>query len=199
MHLALFDFDGTLTTRDTFLPFLRFAIPASRMFTAGVALSPVLIGHRLGLVSSAQARPWLAWAGFAGVPAPQVREIGERYATQVLPATLDAAMLARLESHRRQGHTVHVVSAGLDVYLRPWCDAHGVGLVCSELEERAGVLTGRYRRGDCSGANKATLVRADVDLHQYREISAYGDTAEDEAMLALANRQYFRGVERHHA
>lgn len=198
MNLALFDFDGTLTTRDTFLPFLRFAIPPGRMLAGGFALAPVLAAHQVGLVSSARVRPWLSRAGFAGVSAQSVRELGQRFATEVIPRSVDATMLSRLKAHQENGDTVYVVSAGLDVYLQPWCDAQGVGLLCSQLEERGGALTGRYRRGDCSGA-KATLVRANVDLRRFSEISAYGDTAEDEAMLALAHRRYFRGAERHHA
>ena len=195
MALALFDFDGTLTTRDTYRPFLRFAIPPSRMAVGGLALSPLLAGHQLGLVSSAQARPWLSWAGFVGVPAARVRELGERYAADVLPGAIDPTMYSRLENHLRRGDTVVVVSAGLDCYLRPWCRAHGVDLVCSELEEQGGVLTGRYRRGDCSGLNKAAFVRSDIDLSGFVEITAYGDTDEDLEMLALAQRRFFRGVE----
>lgn len=192
MTLALFDFDGTLTTHDTYRPFLRFAISPVRMALGGLAVSPVLVGYQLGLVSSAQARPWLSWAGLAGVPAARVRAIGERYAADVLPGAIDASMFSRLEAHLSRGV---VVSAGLDCYLRPWCRAQGVELVCSELEERSGVLTGRYRRGDCSGLNKAAFVRSDVEISRFGEIVAYGDTAEDLAMLALAHRRFYRGVE----
>ena len=100
MALALFDFDGTLTTRDTYRPFLRLAIPARRMLAGGLAVSPVLLGHQLGLVSSAQARPWLTWAGFAGVSAARVRALGQCYAADVLPGVIDASMFSRLEEHR---------------------------------------------------------------------------------------------------
>ena len=197
MALTLFDFDGTLTTRDTFRSFLRFAIPTPRMLAGGLLLSPLLVGHQLGLVSSAQARPWLSWAGFVGVSARRMRVLGERFAAQELPGAINVEMLARFEAHKTRGDTVYVVSAGLEPYLRPWCQAHGVGLVCTELEERGGVLTGRYRRGDCSGPNKAAFVRADIGLARFDEIVAYGDTAEDLDMLALAHRRFFRGVEQH--
>jgi phosphatidylglycerophosphatase C len=193
--LALFDFDGTLTTRDTFRPFLRLAIPRARLIAGGLALSPILLGHQLGVVTSAQARPCLSWAAFAGVPAARVRALGEQYASDALPRVIDSSMLRRLKAHQSEGDAVFVVSAGLESYLRPWCLAHGVGLVCTELEERRGVLTGRYRRGDCSGKNKATLVRSDVPLRQFSVITAYGDTVEDVEMLALAHRRFYRGVE----
>ena len=48
--LALFDFDGTVTTRETFPDFIRHAIPPRRR-TLGVALfAPLVVGYRLKLV-----------------------------------------------------------------------------------------------------------------------------------------------------
>src|SRR6185503_13334388 len=42
MNLALFDFDGTITHRDTFTPFLRFAVRPERMALARIFLSPLI-------------------------------------------------------------------------------------------------------------------------------------------------------------
>jgi hypothetical protein len=47
MDLALFDFDGTITTADTFAGFLRFAVRPGRMAVGVVLLSPVIVGYRL--------------------------------------------------------------------------------------------------------------------------------------------------------
>lgn len=192
MTLALFDFDGTITTGDTFTPFLRFAIPTSRAVVGGLALSPVLVANRLGLVSTSATRPIVARAGFQGAAAASVRALGRHYAAEVLPSVVQPLALERLQWHRHQGHTVAVVSAGLDVYLAPWCEVHGVALICSELEECRGRLTGRYRRGDCSGPTKAALIRETFKLGQYETVYAYGDTREDREMLALADRKYYR-------
>ena len=85
-----------------------------------------------------------------------------------------------------------VVSASLDVYLKPWCEAHHLDLICTELEVRAGTLTGGYRRGDCSAADKVTRLRERYDLARYPVIYAYGDTDEDREMLDIAHEKYFR-------
>lgn len=195
MNLALFDFDGTITTGDTFIPFFRFAVGPGRTMLGGLLVSPILIAHHLGLVSTASARPFIARAGFQGVAAHSVRALGRRYAEQRLPSVVNAHAMERVEWHRRAGDTIVVVSAGLDVYLRPWCDTQGLQLICTELEEQAGVITGRYRRGDCSGALKATLVRERFALDRFETVYAYGDTPEDREMLALAQRKYYRWKE----
>ena len=195
MDLALFDFDGTITTGDTFTPFLRFSIPPSRAIPGALLISPVLIAHRLGLISTTSTRPIVARAGFQGVPADALRALGRRYAAEVLPTVVEAHAIQRLQWHQHRGDTVAVVSAALDVYLSPWCAAHGVELICTELEERNGRMTGRYRRGDCSGPTKATLVRAAFDLGRFESVYAYGDAPEDREMLALANRKYYQWKE----
>ncbi len=190
--LALFDFDGTITTGDTFTPFLRFAIPPSRLVVGGLVLSPVLAAHRLGLMSSPRARPIVCRVGFRGLPASAVQTMGRRYAAEVVPAVVRPRAMERIEWHKQRGDTVVVVSAGLDVYLRPWCDVHGVALICTELEERDGRMTGRYRHGDCSGRTKAERVRGTLELADFVTVYAYGDTVEDREMLALADRRYYR-------
>ena len=53
-------------------------------------------------------------------------------------------------------------------------------------------LTGRYRRGDCSGAEKMARIRARYALQDYDAIYAYGDTDEDRQMLDMATKKYFR-------
>ena len=51
MNLALFDFDGTITTRETFGDFIRFAVPPRRRPLGTVVLGPLVMGYRRGLVS----------------------------------------------------------------------------------------------------------------------------------------------------
>jgi HAD superfamily hydrolase (TIGR01490 family) len=195
MDLALFDFDGTITTGDTFTPFLRFAIPSRRAMLAGLLMSPALVAHRLGILTTPSIRPMVARAGFQGARASAVRALGKAYACEVLPKAVAPRAMERLQWHRQQGHVVVVVSAGLDVYLAPWCERHGVSLICSELEERRGRLTGRYRRGDCSGRTKALLIRGTFHLEKFATVYAYGDSQEDREMLDLANRKYYRWKE----
>jgi HAD superfamily hydrolase (TIGR01490 family) len=195
MNLALFDFDGTITEGDTFSSFLLFAVRRRRIMLGAVPLSPVVLCYRLGLISARQARPIVSRVGFQGEPANSVREVGRRYAVDVLPRTVRRRALERIHWHKSQGDTVVVVSASLDTYLGPWCESIGVERICTELEERDGRLTGRYRHGDCSGPTKVSRIRAQYELSRYAVIYAYGDTDDDREMLQLAHRKYYRWQE----
>jgi HAD superfamily phosphoserine phosphatase-like hydrolase len=118
--------------------------------------------------------------------------MGHSYAREKLSAITSPRALEKIGWHKAQGDAVVVVSASLDVYLSDWCKEVGVELICTELEARGGTLTGRYRHGDCTGKEKARRVRERYDLRAYEVVYAYGDTKEDEAMLALAHKRFFR-------
>jgi len=194
MNLALFDFDGTITDRDTFTPFIRFAVSRLRVVLGTALLSPLIAAYKLGLLPATRMRAAIAWVGFRGRHEDDVNEAGVAYA-RTLTKLLRKEALDKLRWHRDNGDQIVVVSASLSAYLRPWCEGNGLDLICTELEARAGVLTGRYSGGDCAGNEKARRVLARYDLGRYEVVYAYGDTKEDRELLGLAHKRYFRWQE----
>jgi HAD superfamily hydrolase (TIGR01490 family) len=195
MNLALFDFDGTITSNNTWTPFLKAAVRPRRLVAGRLVLLPIIIGHRIGVIPSGRARELANWVAFAGERATPLRKLGIRYATDVLPKTMQQWALDRIEWHTSQGDEVLVVSASLDVYLAPWCRARNLAYICTTLEERAGRLTGRCVHGDCSGVEKVRRIKERCNLGQYSLVYAYGDTPDDREMLELAHRKFYRGKE----
>ena len=192
MNLALFDFDGTISFGDTFTPFLHFAVEPKRKAAGRVVLIPLIVGYKLGIVSQSAARARVAAFGFRGRREADVRLAGSNYARDVLPRTIRPQALKRINWHKAQGDVVVVVSASLDVYLAEWCRGLGLDVICTELEVRDGTLTGRYRDGDCTGKEKARRILEKYNIRDYPIVYAYGDTTEDDEMLSIANKKYFR-------
>ena len=192
VDLALFDFDHTLTHADSFGRFLRDLATSQQLASAKWTAGPWLAGYRLGLIPARRLRERVLKLAFRGRGEAEIREHGLRHAQAVLPGLLRPEMMRRIAWHQERGDTVVLVSASLDVYLQPWCERHGLELICNRLEARDGVLTGRYRDGDC-GPHKARLIRARYDVDAYPQVHAYGDSREDLDMLALAQRRWYRG------
>ncbi|MFP1464005.1 haloacid dehalogenase-like hydrolase [Escherichia coli] len=71
---------------------------------------------------------------YSGIPA-SVQAEGRDFAQSYLPNTLRGEAMQRIAWHKAQGHKVVVVSGGLEAYLEPWCDSHGVELICSSLQQ----------------------------------------------------------------
>jgi len=192
VQLALFDFDNTVTVCDTYSRFLRRIATPAQLARARWTMGPWILAYRAGLVSPSAVRVRATRMAFTGRLEAEIVDHGIAYAEQTLPALLRPQMMQRIVWHQAQGHEVAVVSGSLDTYLAPWCERHGLALICNRLESGQGRLTGRYADGD-RGAHKAADVRARYDLSRYERIHAYGDSGEDRPMLALAHERWYRG------
>ncbi|WP_109125780.1 HAD-IB family phosphatase [Dyella sp. C11] len=195
MNLALFDFDGTITTREMFRPFIEFAASPRRLALGGALLAPMVAGYKLGWVAPNLMRRCAVHVGLRGVSEAHALDRGAAFAREVLPGVVRPEALERIQWHKAQGDRVVVVSGALDVYLSHWCGQHALELVCSRLEVRHGTLTGRYRGAQCVSAEKSRRVRAEYDVAAYPVIYAYGDTPEDRDLLGMAHRRYYQWQE----
>ncbi|MEG3191220.1 HAD-IB family phosphatase [Lysobacter sp. D1-1-M9] len=133
--------------------------------------------------------------GYCGVPLSTLEAMGQDFARSYLPSTLRPEEMQRIAWHKARGHKVVVVSGGLDVYLAPWCQEHGLELICSSLRHFQGVLTGHYLGEQCVLAEKARRVHEQYDLSLFPTIYAYGDTPEDTDLLGLASKRYYQWQE----
>ena len=192
MELALFDFDHTVTTCDTYGRFLRRVATPEQLAQAWWKVGPWLLAYRLKLISAARIRARVTRLTFSNRHSEDIATQAAGYARDVLPGVVRPRMLEQIRWHLQQRHTVVIVSGSLDLYLRPWCESLGLGLICNRLESRDGRLTGRYDGGDC-GPRKAEHIRQRYDLSRFQRIHAYGDSREDRPMLALAHDRWYRG------
>jgi phosphatidylglycerophosphatase C len=186
--VAAFDVDGTLTTGDCVLPFLRRA--------AGARLAIALVRHPLALAAGLARRDRdalkaLACTSLAGMPGPELDRHGAEFAREVARSRLREDTIARLRRHRQLGHTVVLASASLDAYLVPLGALLDVDdVLCTRLERGAdGLLTGRLDGANCRGPEKARRIRAFLAGRglEDAELWAYGDSPDDDAFLAEAD------------
>ena len=195
MALALFDFDGTITTHETMPDFLRRSVPKRRLIIGWLFLAPLVLGYKLRFVSGTLVRRAVVRFGYSGVPTSALAAAGRDFAGGYLPDVLRPEAMERIAWHKAEGHTVVVVSGGLDVYLGPWCEEQGLELLCSCLQHRENLLTGRYEGKQCVQKEKVRRVRERYDLGTFAEVYAYGDTPEDQELLDIATRKYYQWQE----
>ncbi len=193
VNLALFDFDGTITTGDTFTKFVVSCTSRRRLLLGGILILPAFILYKIGWLSAPRMRPLVSAVAFAGMKEKRVTDYAKEYVNECLPSMIRSEILAKIIEHKKHGDRVIVVSASLSPYLNIWCQNLGIEVICSELESRNGRLTGAYLNGDCSGDRKVINVKNKLDLSTYENITAYGDTEEDFPMLEIADIRFYRG------
>jgi phosphatidylglycerophosphatase C len=192
MNLALFDFDGTITVKDTFTDFFFFAINRKRLIFGTIFLLPILLCYKLRVLSPSITREIVAGIAFNGRKMADIQAIGMEYSNNVIPQYIRPEALKKIQWHKSRGDKIVVVSASIDVYLKGWCDNSGVELICTSFEVKNGLITGKYFRGDCSGKEKAIRILNNYNIKDYQIIYAYGDTPEDKEMLELADVKYYQ-------
>ncbi len=195
MSIALFDFDGTITTQETMPDFVRQSVSFRRLLLGQLVLAPLVIGYKLGLVSGVLIRRAIVRIAYSGTSVAALDSAGQDFAQHYLPNVLRQEAMERIAWHKAQSHKIVVVSGGLDVYLSHWCNEHGLELICSSLQHRNGVLTGRYLGQQCVLAEKVRRVRERHDLGAYSTVYAYGDTPEDRDLLGVATKRYYQWQE----
>lgn len=192
--LAAFDFDGTLTYRDSLFPFLRHAV-GGVMFTRHMfALAPTLAGYALGLIRNDLAKERVFTRFFADAAIADLDRLGEQFAARILPGMIRPDAEKRLDWHRRQGHRCVLISASLELYVRPWALAAGFDeVIASRLETCAnGRVTGKLSGRNCFGPEKLRRLEALYGSGGNYTLYAYGDSRGDAELLAAADHPYFR-------
>lgn len=193
--VAAFDFDVTITTKDTFVPFLTRAFGRDRVRMAFLRLAPEAAKVLFGLSDRDRFKELLVRALFTGESVERLREAGREYSAEILNWVRPAAR-QRINWHKGRGDRLVMVSASLDLYLEPVADALGFNdLLCTSPSVNHKVFDGGLSGKNCRGAEKVNrLTHLLGSLSEY-ELHAYGDSAGDCEMLAAANHPHLRVFE----
>lgn len=197
LTVAAFDFDGTLTYRDSLLPFLLFDQGWWSFALKMTLASPVLTAYALKLIRNDRAKESLLKTFLGGRPLSEIEASGARFAATQIAGMLKPEAWERFLWHKAQGHVCILVSASLVHYLAPWATAAGFDhIIGSRLDTNDhGLVSGRLHGGNCFGAQKAERIREWLGNRQ-AVIYAYGDSRGDRELLEMADHSYYRTMPR---
>ena len=189
--VAAFDFDGTLTARDSLAPFLARVAGRRRLGLALLAGAPAIALVLAGRADRGVTKAALLARLLAGLPADELAAQGDAYAAHLVPR-LHPTLLQRIDWHRGQGHELVLVSASLSAYLEPLGTRLGFATVlATELEVGGdGRLTGHLMGLNVRGEEKLRRLEAWLGGDP-RVLWAYGDSAGDRELLVAADNPHW--------
>ncbi|MGB3412766.1 MAG: HAD-IB family hydrolase [Microthrixaceae bacterium] len=199
--VAAFDFDGTLTYRDTLVPFMGSAAGWTRLGTASLRVGLDSLRRKVDGANRDAVKAEMLRRLFTGTEATEIRRRGGDYAKQILGSSkkINPAVLARLREHIEAGHDVVFVSASLVYYLTPIAEELGIHhVIAVELSSAEGYLTGSLSHPNVRAEQKAIRLRewlgepAEGPLTS-TELWAYGNSSGDHELLAMADHAYWLG------
>jgi len=191
--IVAFDFDGTLSFRDSFLAFLAWRSGPARWMAGLIALLPATLLYMVhrdrGRLKAAAARRFLK-----GLTRVELEAACDDFANSALGRRLirpDAEQCWR--RWRERGAELVIVSASPEEVVAPFARRLGADrLIGTQLKyDGADRVEGGFAGPNCRGPEKVARLRA-VYGEEVRLAAAYGDTAGDKQMLALAEEPGYR-------
>lgn len=186
--VAVFDFDGTLTTKDTFLEFVKFACGALHFYIGFLFYSPILILMKLHLFPNWKSKQMVFSWFLKGMDYTRFAELGRSFATKV-ESMKNERTHEELHRLKAEGADVYVISASIEEWVHPYCESLGVkDVLATKIEVADGKLTGRFLSKNCYGHEKVNrLLEAEPNRNEYY-LYAFGDSRGDKEMLAFADK-----------
>lgn len=194
--VAAFDFDGTLTFGDSLLPFLLFSKGYCKTALNLLLISPHLLAYLIKIKSRQETKERVLKTFFKDVPLERMEHLGNEFAEHHLHKILIPNALNRLRWHQRQGHRCILISANLEVYLKPWGEQNGFqAVLASRLKtDGQGRVTGELIGKNCWGEEKVRRLEEFIGSKDEYELYAYGDSRGDRELLALADHPFYNDM-----
>lgn len=191
-----FDFDGTLTTSDTLLEFIKYAKGRSRFLMVFLMYSPLLVLMKLHLYPNWKAKQQIFAYLFAGMRIEKFDALCRGFAEES-QHLLRPKGITLMHEALVAGAQVFIVSASIDNWVRPFFDIRnlkGVQVLGTQIEVEDGKLTGRFKSNNCYGKEKVHRIAEALKSFERSEyeIEAFGDSRGDKEMLAFADKGHFK-------
>ncbi len=191
-RIAFFDFDGTITTCDTLLEFIKFQKGLFRYWLGFILHSPYIILYKLKIISNNTAKEKIFYYFWKGIPESDFQTDCDHFASEKLPQLLRPKAIQEIQQLKNKGFEVVIVSASPENWIRQWAKNYDAPVISTRLEIHENHLTGRIAGKNCHGTEKVARIKAVYDTGLFDEIYAYGDTSGDKPMLSLANFQFMK-------
>jgi len=190
--IAFFDFDGTITTRDSLLEMIKFLKGSTAYYTGILLNMPWFIAHQIHFISGDLLKEKILTYFFSGISEDIFQEQCDLFADRILPSIIRPAAVTEMDRLRKEGYDVVIVSASAENWIRKFAKRMSVELIATKLQVKNGLITGKIEGKNCKGEQKVICIKGRWDLKSYDEIYAYGDSPADKPMMALATRSFYK-------
>ena len=189
-EVVLFDFDGTLTSRDT-SRYLIIALLRTRMWLLPKILQPLwrlVLGGPEEAIQSAKDRS--IGRLLCGISSAQLETALSLYSRAVRPL-LRPLLMDKIRAKSSVGQHVLIVTASAEIAVTKALSANAVTVLGTRFEMVDGRFTGALDGVGCYGPHKVERIRAwgDLQTEKWTFVEAWSDSLSDLPMMMLADRR----------
>lgn len=211
MTIHAFDFDGTLTRRDTLIEFIRY-VKGNKEFLIGFLKHlHLLILMKIGIMPNWKTKRIIFQYFFGGMTLEKFNEYCEKFAKEKASLLRKKGMVA-VNKAVMDGDQVVIISASIENWVTPFFThpqplpkggesgaptpntqlPPPIKIIGTKIQVVDGKLTGRFLTKNCYGEEKVRrLLEQYPDRKEYKLV-AYGDSRGDHALLDFADEGHYR-------
>ena len=194
-RIAVFDFDGTITRKDTLIEFIRFAKGSTALYWGLLLHLPWLVLMKLRLYDNGKTKERVFSWFFQGMPVEQFNDLGQAFYQAQADKLIYSEAKKKILEHKSQGDIVVILSASIENWVQPFASAlQAEGLLGTQAEVQNGILTGKFATKNCYGQEKVNRLKTwlDANVKEQLYIIAYGDSRGDKELLEFANEKHYK-------
>ena len=190
--LYLFDFDGTITNKDSFIHFLISMLGRQKVFFKIVYHFPRILFTFFTNKKKSKVKELLLGLFFKGMTEQELNKLGEEYSKRYIEQVLRPKAIAYIKAIDRDVSDVFLISASVDIWLRNFANTNGMQLIATKLNYQSNFFTGKFEGENCKGIEKVLRLKKVVNLIEYQEIISFGDSNGDKEMFEISSSKNYK-------
>ena len=190
--IAAFDFDGTITTKDTLFHFIKYSFGWLKFIIGLIIFVPTFVSNLLKKITNSEAKEALFAIFFKNMTIEKFDELCNSYQLNI-SQILNKQAIEKINWHKSQGHQLIIVSASIENWIAPWALSYGFErVIATKIEVKNNKLTGRFFTKNCNNIEKVNRLMDEFPERHTYVLYAYGDTTGDAELLELADFPFFK-------
>ena len=189
--LYLFDFDGTLTYKDTMFLYLTF-YNASKFRIQFIKHIPLFILLKMNLLEADKVKRSFVSSVLKGQTKSKIEKKSQQFFDQYYPEIFRENALDFIKNIDHSQTDCYIVSASLDIWVRPFAEKFGMKLLATQAAFENNIFTGKFVGKNCNGLEKVNRIKEAINEKKYDKTIAFGDTSGDQEMLDWADEGQFK-------
>lgn len=188
--LYFFDFDGTLTYKDTMFLYLKFYNSAKFNFQF-LKHIPLFILLKLKLANAEKVKKSFISCILKGQSKTKIEEKSQRFFEKYYPEIIRENAIEFIQNIDREHTESYLVTASLDIWVKPFAEKFKMNLLATRAEFKNEIFTGNFVGNNCNGGEKVHRIKEALQGKKFDKTIAFGDTSGDKEMLEWANESHF--------
>ncbi|MBP6378650.1 MAG: HAD-IB family hydrolase [Kaistella sp.] len=188
--LYLFDFDGTLTYKDTMFLYLKF-YNSMKFYVQFVKHIPLFVLLKLKLADAEKVKKSFISSILKGESRTKIEKKSQSFFEKYQDEIFRVNALEFINNIDRTHTESYIVSASLDIWVKPFAEKLKMKLLSTRAEFKNDIFTGNFIGKNCNGPEKVKRIIETVNERKFDKIIAFGDTSGDREMLSWADESHF--------